>query len=45
MVEDELSKKAANLRTEGAAAIAHAQNDMMRRLNASYETGTSSGGK
>ena len=44
MVEDALSKKAANLRTEGAAAIAHAQNDMMRRLNASYETGTSSGG-
>ena len=44
MVEVELSKKAEGLRAEGAAAIAHAQSDMMRRLNVSDETGTSFSG-
>ena len=38
MTDDELSKQAADLRSEGAATIAHAQIDMMRRLNASDET-------
>ena len=37
VTEEELSKQAAHLRSEGVAAIAFAQSDMMRRLNESYE--------
>ena len=42
ITEDELNKQAADLLSEGAAVIAHAQADMMRRLKASDETETGS---
>ena len=44
MTDDELSKQADKLCSEGTAAIARAQIDMMRRLNTSNETETGSVG-
>ena len=42
--DDELNRQASDLRSEGAAAVARAQIDMMRRLMASDEMETSSVG-